>query len=300
MKRARGGKVKRKRADDDFNPEGEGASSDEENGKSTPGAEEEKKSKGKKVKLLGFPELSEFMKSNAGNLDSIKEFTNMINKSSGTRRLTNQLITQAFALAKDNASLIEWAENVVEAVATKLLEPKKRIKDCMFFPSKDSEQKLIHYLDTAKEEMLVCIFTITNNNLAESLRNAHNRGVKVRVISDDENLKMLGSDVQDLRTFGIPVCADKDPRAHMHNKFVVIDSYLLITGSFNWTCQAVNKNQENLLVVEDTDLSRDYKTEFEKLWTDFYVGQWVPTQAPVAVAVADPVQPNTQTPAPEP
>lgn len=288
MRRGRGSKIRRKRSDEDFHPDGEADSSEEESAKSTPLPEEEKKTKGKKVKLFTFPEISEFMRNNAGNLDCIKEFTSMINKSSGTRRLTNQVIAQAFSMAKDNTMLIEWTEKIVEAVNTKLLEPKKRIKDCMFFPSKDSEQRLIQYLELAKEELLVCIFTITNNNLAECLRNAHSRGVKVRVISDDENLKMLGSDVMDLRTFGIPVCVDKDPRAHMHNKFAVIDNYLLITGSFNWTCQAVNKNQENLVVIEDADLSRDFKTEFDKLWTNFFVGQW-----------AEPL-PSSSAPAPDP
>lgn len=284
MKRARGGKVKSKRTDEDFNPAGE-VDSEEESLKSSPAQEEEKKTKAKKVKQVTAAELIEFLGRNVGNLDCIREFTTLLNKSSGTRRLINQVIAQAFTFAKENSSVLEWTEKIVEAVTTKLLEPKKRVKECMFFPSKESEQKLIDYLNTAKEELLVCIFTITNNSLAEVLRNAHSRGVKVMVISDDENLKMLGSDVMDLRTFGIPVCADKDPRAHMHNKFAVIDNTLLITGSFNWTCQAVNKNQENLVVIEDTDLARDYKTEFERLWKDFYVGQWV---QPVAAAAPEP------------
>jgi cardiolipin hydrolase len=52
----------------------------------------------------------------------------------------------------------------------------------------------------------------------------------------------------------------------MHNKFVVIDSEVLITGSFNWTSQAVNSNQENLLILQNESLCELYQLEFEKLW----------------------------------
>jgi phosphatidylserine/phosphatidylglycerophosphate/cardiolipin synthase-like enzyme len=90
--------------------------------------------------------------------------------------------------------------------------------------------------------MEICLFTITNNTLRDAIQRAHDRGVAVRIISDDECLKMMGSDVYRLKGYGIPARSDSNPNAHMHNKFVVIDNKLLITGSFNWTVQAVKKN----------------------------------------------------------
>lgn len=64
----------------------------------------------------------------------------------------------------------------------------------------------------------------------------------MRVISDDECMKQPGSDVQYFSDNGIEVEIDRNPDAHMHNKFVVIDQKILITGSFNWTVSAVNNN----------------------------------------------------------
>jgi cardiolipin hydrolase len=40
---------------------------------------------------------------------------------------------------------------------------------------------------------------------------------------------------------------DNNFRLHMHHKFAIIDKIVLLTGSFNWTAQAVNGNQENLI-----------------------------------------------------
>jgi phosphatidylserine/phosphatidylglycerophosphate/cardiolipin synthase-like enzyme len=57
----------------------------------------------------------------------------------------------------------------------------------------------------------------------------------------------------------------------MHHKFCVIDNSVLVTRSFNWTDQAVNHNQENLLFLENKDLARQYSDEFQRLWDDFEI-----------------------------
>ncbi len=62
---------------------------------------------------------------------------------------------------------------------------------------------------------------------------------------------------------------DNHPRYHMHNKFAIIDDRILVTGSFNWSSQAVTGNQENLIVLDNASLCRQYKQQFDKLWEDF-------------------------------
>ena len=55
----------------------------------------------------------------------------------------------------------------------------------------------------------------------------------------------------------------------MHHKFAVIDHSLVITGSFNWTTQAVNNNQENILFFENKSVAKKYVEEFDRLWNSF-------------------------------
>jgi len=124
----------------------------------------------------------------------------------------------------------------------------------------------------AKTSLEVCVFTISNDTIAKALEKLHAKGVKVRIISDDESAKNKGSDIFTMAAKGIPTRTDTNPNAHMHNKYVIIDNKILITGSFNWTWQAVSANQENLLIVEKEDLVRRYKDSFEKLWTQFANG----------------------------
>ena len=110
---------------------------------------------------------------------------------------------------------------------------------------------------------------MTNDDLANALRRAKARGVAVKIISDDDLLTMKGSDVKTLHDEGFPVRVDLNRNSQMHHKFAVIDDFILITGSFNWTKQAVDKNQENLVILDDPVLARSYTDQFNKIWEEF-------------------------------
>jgi phosphatidylserine/phosphatidylglycerophosphate/cardiolipin synthase-like enzyme len=50
----------------------------------------------------------------------------------------------------------------------------------------------------------------------------------------------------------------------------LIDAHILLTGSYNWTFSANNRNDENLMVIEDPKVIARYQNQFEKLWFDKY------------------------------
>ena len=118
--------------------------------------------------------------------------------------------------------------------------------------------------------MDIAIFAFTNDLLAEAVSNRHKAGVKVRIICDDECAKFNGADVWQLFLDGVEVTMDNNKILHMHNKFVIIDSHILVTGSFNWTSQAVTGNQENLVIIEPAkEIIDGYQREYDKLWEQF-------------------------------
>jgi phosphatidylserine/phosphatidylglycerophosphate/cardiolipin synthase-like enzyme len=55
----------------------------------------------------------------------------------------------------------------------------------------------------------------------------------------------------------------------MHHKFAIFDQRLLVTGSYNWTRSAAERNRENLAVTDDRRLVAAFREEFERLWRDF-------------------------------
>lgn len=55
----------------------------------------------------------------------------------------------------------------------------------------------------------------------------------------------------------------------MHHKFAIVDRRMLITGSLNWTTQAIQSNRENVLVVEDAEYVKAFQDEFERIWEEY-------------------------------
>ncbi|KAJ7417958.1 hypothetical protein BTVI_30867 [Pitangus sulphuratus] len=55
----------------------------------------------------------------------------------------------------------------------------------------------------------------------------------------------------------------------MHHKFAIVDRRVLITGSLNWTTQAIQSNRENVLVVDDAACVKPFLDEFERIWEEY-------------------------------
>ena len=160
-------------------------------------------------------------------------------------------------------------QKIIQFFLKEYYKPKPTICNVYFFPNAKNEKYLVEMLRTCKKSLNIAIFSLTRDNFAKSIIEAYNRGIKVRVIADDECVKNYGSDIYQLASVGITCKTDNSAQFHMHNKYAIIDESVIVTGSFNWTTQAINNNQENLLFYEDKDLASEYLKEFEKLWGEF-------------------------------
>jgi hypothetical protein len=131
--------------------------------------------------------------------------------------------------------------------------------------------------------------------LAEALIAANRRGVKVRVLLDGSQDEQYHSQGRYLHESGVNVRVDRshmlspgDNEGIMHNKFAVIDSNTVLTGSYNWTESAEVRNDENLLVITDAPyLAEKYRHQFETLWTRSVSYDVRQLPAPLIIAAAD-------------
>ena len=133
---------------------------------------------------------------------------------------------------------------------------------------KGSLWELFKGLQQAKYSISVCILTIASRELGDILISAHQAGVIVRVITNDEQLMFSGTQVNRLRRAGIQVRVDTTAFL-MHHKFVVVDGELLMSGSLNWTTQALCGNQENVIVTNELKLVQPFTNQFEILWRQY-------------------------------
>ena len=186
-------------------------------------------------------------------------------KQAKTRSLAFRLATKVIEEIGEIAAM-EWLEGVIKLIYA----GENKIKSSAYFsPGDDCLNRIRRLISEARYSLDICVFTITDNRIVERIIEAHNRGIKVRIISDNDKSFDLGSDMDRLEKTGIP-CRFDATDAHMHHKYAIADGKTLLNGSFNWTRSASNPNNENILVTNDPKLLDLYKVSFENLWESLH------------------------------
>lgn len=126
-----------------------------------------------------------------------------------------------------------------------------------FTPGQDCTGLIVESIDGARIEILMQAYSFTSAPIAEALVRAKKRGVDVRAILDKSQRAERYTGATFLGNAGIPVLIDERP-AIAHNKVMVLDGSTVITGSFNFTKAAQEKNAENVLILRDEALAHRY------------------------------------------
>lgn len=178
--------------------------------------------------------------------------------------------SRAFQLARDSVgdprarAVISWLEDTVKTLLpSRGSEPRQL--EAHFSPGEGPLESILLLLEEARSSADVCVFTITDDRITRALLQAHERGVRVRVISDGDKSFDPGSDIRRLAESGVPVRLERS-EAHMHHKFALFDRARLLTGSYNWTRSAADVNYENVLISTDPRLVLPFCRVFDELW----------------------------------
>lgn len=134
-----------------------------------------------------------------------------------------------------------------------------------FSPGEACLGMIVNHIINARRSIDICVFTITDDRISNTILAAHKRGVKIRIITDNEKAYDAGSDVPRFREAGIPLIVDESPY-HMHHKFAIFDGQRLLSGSYNWTRGAAADNEENVIDTDDRNLITMFQHEFDALW----------------------------------
>jgi phosphatidylserine/phosphatidylglycerophosphate/cardiolipin synthase-like enzyme len=134
-----------------------------------------------------------------------------------------------------------------------------------FSPNGNCQNEIIEELEKAKNSIDLTMYTFTSKELAETLIKAKTRGVIVRVYLDDSMKGGKYSQAESLEYSKIPVKFDNHTGL-MHNKFAVIDNETVITGSYNWTKRAEEKNDENVVIIHEKEIAQLYSDKFDQYW----------------------------------
>lgn len=134
-----------------------------------------------------------------------------------------------------------------------------------FTPNKRCQQLIIQNINEAKKSIQIMAYSFTDADIVNALIKAHRRNVNVQVILDHSNFKAKNPLLSELINERICVRIDK-PQGIAHNKVMIIDERIVLTGSYNYSAAAYKRNTENLLILHDKNMAQKYMTNWQSRW----------------------------------
>ncbi len=151
--------------------------------------------------------------------------------------------------------------------------------DIYFSPEdKFLENKLLNLINNATTKIEFLAFAFTNSKISDALKKAKDRGVIIKGVFDESQnngYQAKYSKYDELKNYGIEVYldankkfpdTDKEKDYKMHDKVFIIDDKTVVFGSYNFTTAANDKNDENVLVVENKKFANVYLKEFKNIF----------------------------------
>jgi len=177
------------------------------------------------------------------------------------------LYEERIAILKDEAKRIaNEAASLRSRLKTLQSRANTTVLGIYFSPKGGCEAQIIWWINRANISIHVLIYSFTLDSISNALINAYNRGVDVKIVFERDQVTKY-SEYQKLKAAGVPVRNDTNPGL-MHNKVMIIDGKIVLTGSFNWSVSAERRNNENLIVIRSIYVARVYEEEFDKIWNN--------------------------------
>lgn len=134
-----------------------------------------------------------------------------------------------------------------------------------FSPRGGATEAAVRHIEGAKEEIKLLAFYFTSKEITQAVERASARGVKVQIVLDRSQPTARGNKIKELLDAGVEVRIDgKHPI--MHNKVILIDRKTVLTGSFNFSASAENRNAENMLICTNAEQAKLYGENWQYLW----------------------------------
>lgn len=163
---------------------------------------------------------------------------------------------------------------VLSAISVQAAETYILSGQVFFSPKGGAQGAIVEQIQNAKSSIYVQAYSFTSKPIIEALVRAQKRGVNVIAILDKSNVSGKYSAADLIDHFGVGTLIDGKHKI-AHNKVMIIDQEVVITGSFNFSKVAEEDNAENLLVLKSPQLADAYYQNWEKhlKHSDPYIGR---------------------------
>ena len=138
----------------------------------------------------------------------------------------------------------------------------------IYFASEDPVlPAMIAEIGKAQKSIRFMAFSFTDFDLASAIEQRAQANVGVQGIFEKVGSETSASELTTLFCDGLQVRQDGN-KYILHHKVFIIDDSTVISGSFNFSSNATNSNDENLIIIQDADLAAQYTAEFNRRWAE--------------------------------
>lgn len=137
-----------------------------------------------------------------------------------------------------------------------------------FSPQDNPIVYVCEFASRARSSIAYLIYSFTRDDLKDSLIALHNRGIWVGGVHEDNS--GINPVFTDLENAGVDVhwAYISPPYNLLHAKVMIVDTEYVITGSMNWSNNGTGENDENLVIIKNDFIARQYwdwfKIHFEE------------------------------------
>lgn len=139
-----------------------------------------------------------------------------------------------------------------------------------FAPETEVAPIIAREIARADEEILFLAFSFTNSDIGEAVIERADAGLQVYGVFESIGSDAGSSYYNDFRRTNLPnlqVLKDANPRI-MHEKVIVLDGDTVIFGSFNFSNNANDSNDENIMIVRNKEFATFFVDEFIRVWEE--------------------------------
>ncbi len=135
-----------------------------------------------------------------------------------------------------------------------------------FSPDDHTADHIIEQIQNAQESIYFMAFSFTSDPIADAMIARANSGVDVAGVMETRQYNSnTGGEFDTLTAAGLDVRLDGNPN-NMHHKVIIIDGKIVITGSYNFSRSAEERNDENTLIIHNAEIAAQYLSEFERVY----------------------------------
>ena len=155
----------------------------------------------------------------------------------------------------------------VTSTTTNLGLPSTDLVEYCFSPGGNCASRGVYWIGQANSSIHILIYSFTLDTISNALIQAKQNkpNLDIRIVWDASMSNETGSEYLKLLNAGFQIHVDHRSGI-LHDKVAIIDSHIILTGSFNWSNAANQTNRENLIILDSQAWGSAYEQNFQQNW----------------------------------